>query len=291
MTNPLKNIVAKRVFEAGEFPKNPPAAFILNPPRSGSSLLRAMLAGHPSLFAPAELGLLGQHGTNPDSGPVNGVMYPAKRAIELLERFDVDPFVGPGYNTQEVYRILQERSARFLIDKTPYYAINPDILARAEDIFDGPRYIWLVRHPAGVTKSWSELEDNFFWGWRVSKLGLSKARIGELTWRLCHENIEAFLANIPESRKHVVKYEQFISDTRSTMNGICDFLGVTPHEKMMDPYDGDGERMIDRYGTDPNFFIRSKIEPGLIDSWKGVIDPSTFDEETKALARRLGYDV
>ncbi len=38
--------------------KNPPAIFVLSPPRSGSTLLRVMLAGHPRLFAPPELELL-----------------------------------------------------------------------------------------------------------------------------------------------------------------------------------------------------------------------------------------
>ena len=39
-------------------PKNPPALFVLAPPRSGSTLLRVMLGGHPALFAPPELELL-----------------------------------------------------------------------------------------------------------------------------------------------------------------------------------------------------------------------------------------
>src|SRR5438046_3400953 len=39
-------------------PKNPSAVFILSPPRSGSTLLRVMLGGHPALFAPPELQLL-----------------------------------------------------------------------------------------------------------------------------------------------------------------------------------------------------------------------------------------
>jgi len=41
--------------------KNLPAIFILAPPRSGTSLLRLMLAGHPDLFAVNELKLLGHH--------------------------------------------------------------------------------------------------------------------------------------------------------------------------------------------------------------------------------------
>jgi amino acid adenylation domain-containing protein len=39
-------------------PRNRPAVFVLSPPRSGSTLLRVLLGGHPHLFAPPELELL-----------------------------------------------------------------------------------------------------------------------------------------------------------------------------------------------------------------------------------------
>src|SRR3979409_2802780 len=38
--------------------KNRRAVLVLSPPRSGSTLLRVMLGGHPELFAPPELELL-----------------------------------------------------------------------------------------------------------------------------------------------------------------------------------------------------------------------------------------
>jgi acyl carrier protein len=38
--------------------KNPPIAFLQSGPRSGSTLFRVMLAGHPALFSPPELGIL-----------------------------------------------------------------------------------------------------------------------------------------------------------------------------------------------------------------------------------------
>src|SRR5439155_9801823 len=48
-----------RSADAGAQPtKNRRAVFILSPPRSGSTLLRVMLAGHPRVFAPPELELL-----------------------------------------------------------------------------------------------------------------------------------------------------------------------------------------------------------------------------------------
>ena len=39
-------------------PRNSRAIFVLAPPRSGSTLLRVLLGGHPRLFAPPELELL-----------------------------------------------------------------------------------------------------------------------------------------------------------------------------------------------------------------------------------------
>ena len=44
--------------EPPDQPKNPRAVFVLAPPRSGTTLLRVLLAGHPALFAPPELELL-----------------------------------------------------------------------------------------------------------------------------------------------------------------------------------------------------------------------------------------
>ena len=67
-TAPSRALDEERLEEVGRslrtlapFPtaaKNPPTIFVLSPPRSGSTLLRVMLGGHPDLFAPPELELL-----------------------------------------------------------------------------------------------------------------------------------------------------------------------------------------------------------------------------------------
>lgn len=290
--NPLRDLIIDKEFDPVEYPKNERAVFILNSPRSGSTLLRVMLAGHPALFVPPELRMLLFNGNNCGDTPSRGLPFPASTFNSLLERFEDDPYAGDGFSIQRGYRRLQHLSGRLLVDKTPHYTLDVTVLNRAEEMFDDPLYVWLHRHPAAVAASFKGLGESFFWGNRISHLALSKDRVGELTWRMCNENIEGFLSGILAGRKHVLTYEQLITDAGPTMDKLCDFLGVGRHDKVLSPFDGDVARMLGfPDGDDPKFHERSKIDGTLVDSWKGVVDPTTFDEETKAIARRLGYEI
>src|SRR5262249_29416015 len=124
--------------------KNPPAIFILSPPRSGTTLLRVMLAGHPRLFAPPELELLSFNTlaerraafTGKDSFWLEGTL----RAIMQIKGCDADEaqhlmrsMEERGLTTKECYRqLLTWLGERILVDKTPSYALDQTILERAE---------------------------------------------------------------------------------------------------------------------------------------------------------------
>jgi len=125
--------------------KNPPAVLVLSPPRSGTTLMRVMLAGHPGLFAPPELELL-SFGTmaerraafsGRDSFWLEGLLRAVMEArgvdaagaaaiVEEAERQDWD--------TADFYALMQSwLGERRLVDKTPSYALDPAVLARAEE--------------------------------------------------------------------------------------------------------------------------------------------------------------
>src|SRR6185295_16607371 len=99
--------------------KNPPAVFILAPPRSGTTLLRVMLAGHPQLFAPPELALLSFHtlaerrAAFPGrdafwlQGLLRAVMELRGRSLEEAEEL-VAEWERRGWTTQRAYAQLQE---------------------------------------------------------------------------------------------------------------------------------------------------------------------------------------
>src|SRR5262249_31497398 len=160
---PMEIISRATVRECPILRKTLGPTFILCSPRSGSTLLRVMLAGHPGLFSPPELHLLPFQGMKErreklgSSYLTEGLQRAlielggldaaeSKREVERLEKEDA--------SVQSVYELLQGKSApRKLIDKSPTYASDFGALQRAEMMFQGAKYIHLVRHPYSVIES------------------------------------------------------------------------------------------------------------------------------------------
>jgi acyl carrier protein len=153
-----------RVNECADL-KNRPAIFILAPPRSGTTLLRVMLGGHPQLFAPPELELLSfntlAERKRAFSRPFSFWLEGALRAIMEIKGCGAEEaasimreFEERDLSTKEFYRLIQEWIGdRTLVDKTPSYALHTSILRRAEVDFENALYIHLLRHPRGMIRS------------------------------------------------------------------------------------------------------------------------------------------
>ncbi|HZF08613.1 MAG TPA: amino acid adenylation domain-containing protein [Thermoanaerobaculia bacterium] len=286
--------------QAAPAQKNPPAVFLLSPFRSGSTLLRVMLAGHPRLFAPPELELLGfdtmaarrDAFTGRDSFSREGLL----RAVMDLLRCDADTAAArvaeaeaAGLPPPDFYRWLQKQSGeRLLVDKTPRYALDRPTLARAESWFEAPLYVHLVRHPAATIHSYLEAKMD-----QVYRFPLPARRQAELVWCLCHENILEHLALVPASRQHTLRFEDLVRDPRRAMEELCRFLGLAFDPAMLSPYEGermtDGIRRVGRMMGDPKFHQHRRIEAGVAERWQGVSETSRLRGATWRLAERLGY--
>ncbi len=156
----LRALVTPMRKYAGSGPKNPPAIFILSPMRSGSTLLRIMLAGNPRLFAPPETMLLCFENLAERKAAFTGydkyIHEGVVRAVMEIRRCDaaeaesvIGGFERDGMDMKQFYAQMQQWIApRLLVDKTPDYAMDIEVLRRAEDIFEDPLYIHLTRHPA-----------------------------------------------------------------------------------------------------------------------------------------------
>ncbi len=295
--NPLKQLVTTRGQIRGlkkDRTKNPRAVFILSSPRSGSTMLRAMLAGHSKLFAPPELRMLGQDSLVGGSLPNGNIPFSSQNFLRAVEQAGGEGSADlSNMSVADAYLHLQKLIGdRTLVDKTPHYAVDPAIMDRAEQMFDKPLYIWLTRNPGGVAESFRQLPDTFFWTHAVLQLGLTPAKVGELTWSLCHENILKFTRTIPGDRVHELCYEDLTFNPAETMEGICDFLGIELEPGMLTPFDGDPDRMTAfGGGGDLRFNTRTHFDVNMIDAWRDHIDASTFEPETIALATSLGFDL
>ena len=281
--------------------KLPPAAFILSSPRSGSTLLRVMLAGHPKLSSPPELHLLPFDDLQQREAElgVSQLGEGLKRALMALKGIDaaqsqtlVDELIQANYSVQQVYQMLQQLAGdKLLIDKSPTYASNRETLEKAETIFNGAKYIHLVRHPYGVVESFARMRMNKL----VGSGSEDPYQLGELIWRDSNQNAIAFAQDIDPERYHLVYYEELVSQPKAVMEGICQFLRVPYDDAVLTPYKGD--RMTDGVSNtamsigDPNFLARQQIEANLGSKWREIKLPALLSTYTQQLAKQLNYEL
>jgi amino acid adenylation domain-containing protein len=305
----LRDIVARgrgvRSGHAGTGPTNPPALFVLSPPRSGSTLLRVMLAGHPQLFAPPELELLSFE-TLADrraafAGRNSFWLEGAVRALMEIQGCDAEAaealvaaMEAEGATTGELYRRMQEWIVpRLLIDKTPSYALDPEVLARAERLFGGARYIHLVRHPLAMIRSFEEarLDQVFF---RFAHR-FSRRQLAELIWTLSEENILAFLAGVAPERCYMLRFEELVERPEEELRRLCGWLEIDFHPAMAAPYEHPESRMTDgihpwsRMLGDVKFHDHRAVDPAAAHRWREAMKDHVLGGPAAGLAARLGY--
>jgi amino acid adenylation domain-containing protein len=303
----VRSVPARRL--PPERRRNPMAAFILSAPRSGSTLLRVMLGGHPRLFAPPELQLLNfdtlsqrraAFDTSRDQfwldGGVRAVMQlfswdagHARSWIEFLERANTP--IG------DFYGLLQRRLGnRLLVDKTPWYALDPACMARAEDYFEGPKYIHLIRHPAAMAASYEEAKlQAFLPGFLNGPHGLRQGEQAEVMWYVCQRNILAFLERIPAERQFRVHFEDLVQRPHEVSEELAGFLGVEFHPAMLEPHKERKERMTDGVAEnskmlgDIKFHHHRGIDPKAAERWRSR-GRAVLGEITWRLAETFGYE-
>lgn len=289
-------------------PRNHRAIFVLSPPRSGSTLLRVVLGGHPGLFAPPEMDLLSFNTVSERKTILSGKYYfwleGTVRAIMELRQCTaaeawaiMDDCEGRGLSTRAFYGLLQGwLGERILVDKTPYYGLNPQVLARAERDFEAPLYIHLARHPAAMVHSFEEGRfDLVFFSKNRVVPSFPRRQLGEMVWTLTHRNILDFLAGVPAARQMRVRYEDLVGDPRQTAQRLCDFIGVPLDAAMLDPYQDAGRRMTDGIHAaskmlgDVKFLSYQHIDGSKAERWRQAGTADTLGDLTWALAERFGY--
>lgn len=290
--------------------KNKRAVFILSPPRSGSTLLRVMIAGNPALFAPPELHLLSyatmqerradlssDEGEQLLDGAVRALMQTRGCSAEHARALIAD-CEAKNMGTQEFFGILQEKLGdRLLVEKTPTYAFSVDILRQAEEYFEDPLYIHLLRHPCGMIRSYEESNLTRMMPLMMKSSEFSTAAVAEMIWLLSNRNILEFSQDVPQERWFTVSYENIVSGPEAEMRRLCAFLGVPYHEDMVNPYSDNKARMTDgvdsasKMSGDLKFHLHSQIDRAAATRWQQFCSEGMLGESTKTLVDRLDSEV
>lgn len=274
----------------------PAPAFVLGAPRSGTTLLRVMLAGHPRLFSPPEM-VLAPFATMAERKAKLTERFWEKgglrRTLMALQGIDVEAAKEveaslDARTVPEVYAWLQAQLGdRILVDKCPHLAADPAALTRVARWFPDARYVWILRHPGSVTRSIENMP-------MAEVMLQGYAPDARSIWFHANRHVRDFLKGIPEDRQVLVRYEELVADPRPAMERICALLGVDLDPRMLDPYEGD--RMRDgppgaRAVGDPNLAGRGRLQPELATSWLEGFDPASVSPDTHLLAGELGYDL
>ncbi len=281
--------------------KLPKACFILSSPRSGSTLLRVMLAGHPKLLSPPELHLL-PFSTMKDRKEDLQLSHLGEGLQRLL--MDIDSLSAPdsirlveqwehdSLPVSDVYGYIQSRSdGRLLVDKSPSYAMNMSVLDQLEGMFEDLRIIHLIRHPLPVIQSFVKM--------RMDKLlGFEKEDpyvLAEEIWRHSNSNIQSLGQKLGSRQFISLRYEDLVASPESSLIPLCDFLEIPFDSALLNPYKG--ERLTDGLHQqsmgvgDPNFLQHQAIDSSLATNWQNLQLNHQLTRKSAELAEQFGYQV
>jgi hypothetical protein len=263
-----------------------------------------MLAGHPEIFATSELHLL-EFNTMAErkaaftgkynlwlEGLIRTVMEIRKckleEAIQRLEDLETR-----NLHSKQVYGLLQEwLGGKLLVEKTPAYGLDLETLKRAEEDFENPLYIHLVRHPQAMVRSFEKNHlDQVYFRYEHS---FSGRELGELYWLMVNQNALEFLKTVPGHRKVLIRFEDLVTRPGEVMQQLSHTFGIGFHPDMVEPYKNTDKKMVDgihaqsRSMTDAKFFsykgIEAKVAHESVDGEEDFLSELTWE-----LAKAFDY--
>jgi len=212
--------------------------FIVGSPRSGTTLLRFMLASHPRLWVPAETGFVPFLRVSPDRtlspadtarvcrrvGRLNRGWSGIALATSAAVRDQLNLRLGDLLDTLYRCRMADSAAVRWG-DKTPGYILHLPLIAR---IFPSAQFIHLIRDGRDVT-----LSAMAKWRHRFPERLYMDGHYLIRSWARAVRRGQAAGADLGPNRYFELRYEDLAEDPESTLVRTCAFLGEDFHTDML----------------------------------------------------------
>jgi hypothetical protein len=266
--------------------------FVIGAPRSGTTLLMRMLNAHPDIHSRPEPHLLTPLARLGYFGRVHAAPYDVFQAQSSIRAFVADLPGGEdtyvealrAYADTLYGAMLEPTGKRYLVDKTPAYALELPFLTR---LYPRAKYLVLTRHPFAIFSSYAA---SFF----------------DDDWEAAHRHnpllerylpaLARFLRTQPVPHVHLT-YEALVADPEAYLQDVVHHLDL-PFEPGMVEYGRtkmDAKGLGDPIGVDAHqrpttasihkWALAVKGRPDRIDLLKRCID-HVVDEDLAV----LGYD-
>lgn len=209
-----------------------PFPFFVGCGRSGTTLLRALVDGHPDMAVPPESHFivpLARHLAPGafDAGSFLDHLYASERfGLWELDRTALEASFGdspPDDYAGAVRAVFALWAARRgkerYADKTPVYVLHVASLAR---LFPEAVFVHLVRDGRDVAASFLEL------GWAAT------VEEAAFHWQLRVQRGRRAGRSLPAGRYHELRYEDLVRDPESSLRWLCQVMGLPFEAAMLD---------------------------------------------------------
>lgn len=201
--------------------------FLISQPRSGSTLLQRVLAGHPSIHTTAEPWLM-LHPIYALRSEGYQAEYNAQLAQEALVDFYSALDGGENIYLEAIRRMslyLYETACRqagkqLFLDKTPrYYLIVPELVR----LFPQARFILLLRNPLAVLESLLRRHVQGYWPILVHYR--NDLLVAPRLLNAASKQVDAQVT--------VVRYEELVEDPQARVTRLCSWLNLNYNPAML----------------------------------------------------------
>lgn len=268
--------------------------FLVGVPRSGTTLLSAMLGAHPDLSCGPETHFFWGLDRGDASRLIAPGNWPAAAVNFLTGLQDEGQSVPAVYGIDQagLGQFLQQRQAgvpailealteqfmvrlgkRRWVEKSPTHMNHLESLRR---YYPGAPVIHIVRDPRDVARSILKAP----WDWAPKTLNGAL-----ILWRDYEAAASRFLAS--DHRNLLVRYEDLLTDPQKTLKTICEFIGEDYTDAMLDTrssYD-----QVNRLDEPWKHKVSGAIDKSRVAAWKGKLSEEEIRQSEILLGDRLQH--
>ena len=247
-----------------------PPIFIIGNPRSGTTLLRLMVASHPGIVVPPECGFLiwwrEKYG-DWKSADADGVRLEEflrdLAASKKIETWALDyaalaaairavrpaNYAALGSLVYAAFAKQHKPEFQRWGDKNNFHVKH---VATLHALLPDACFVHIIRDGRDVACSYRQLARAKIQSAYAPKLPVDIAAIAE-EWRTNLETVRRDFAALPAAQKHELRYEDLVRQPEATLRGLCAAIGETFDPLMLEYH------QLNR---------RDKMEPGEFLQWK-----------------------